>query len=242
VTRAARAQRCRRRLAASVLLVAAAGAIAAAPALGFHRTLSRAHAHAAAVAINLRSRDLPSLAAQSNPITASQRRFSAQLTSCLRGVPDSRAYALAQSPTFTGSGSSALTVSSTSEILPSAALVAKDLAAVKGAKGIPCLQEQLSAQLKGSLAKGDTLTVHGAPLSAVVSGSDGAFALRFDVVVGIKQGHSSVSLHLYYDAIGFAYGQAEVGFDVLSTSAKPSATLERRLGATLIARARAAIG
>jgi hypothetical protein len=226
----------------AVLLAAAAGTIAAAPALGSHRTLTRAKAHAAAVAINLRSSDLKSLAAQSNPITASQRRFSAQLTACLGGVPNAKAYALAQSPSFTGSGSTALTVSSTSEILPSAALVAKDLDAIKGAKGIPCLQAQLGTQLKASLAKGDTLAIHGAPLPAVVTGGDGAFALRFDVEVHIKQGRASVSLPIYYDTIGFAYGQAEVGFDVLSLRTKPSATLERRLGASLLARARAAIG
>lgn len=237
----ARARR-RRRVTTSVLVAACAGAIAVTPALGSHRFLTRANAHAAALAINLRQGDLPKLAAQSNPITAGQRRFSAQLTACLGGVPDSEAYAVAQSPSFTGSGAPALTVSSASEILPTAALVAKDLAAVDRSKGIPCLQRQLGRQLKASLAKGDTLAIRGAPLPAVVSGSDGTFALRFSVVVGIKGGNSSRPLRVYYDTIGFAYGQAEVGLDVLSASAKPSAALERRLGASLLARARAAIG
>ncbi|HEY1778659.1 MAG TPA: hypothetical protein VGG41_21060 [Solirubrobacteraceae bacterium] len=236
-------ERARRRLKRVTTMVAiAALSVGAASALGSHRTLSRHEARAAAIAINLRSKDLPRLASQSNPITAQQRRFSAQLTSCLGGVPDRLAYAEAQSPTFTGSGSSSLTISSTSEILPSAALVAKDLAAVEGAKGIPCLQSQLGAQLRGTLAKGDTLQIHGAPLPAVVSGSDGTFALRFVVTVNLKQGRKSISVPVYYDTIGFAYGQAEVGFDVLTTTAQPSATLERRLGATLLARARAAIG
>jgi hypothetical protein len=195
-----------------------------------------------AVAINLRQSDLPKLAAQSNPITAQQRRFSAQLTACLGGVPDNLAYADAQSPTFTSSSSSALTISSNTEILPSAALVAKDLAAVRSRKGIPCLQRQLGAQLKASLGKGDTLSIHAVPLPAIVLGSDGTFALRFNVVVGIKQGSSTVPVRVYYDTIGFAYGQAEVGFDVLSTAAVPSGALERRLGASLLARARATLG
>ena len=221
---------------------ALAGTIAVTPALGSHRSLTRANARAAAVAINLRQGDLPRLAAQSNPITAGQRRFGAQLTACLGGVPATEAYAVAQSPSFTGSGSAALTISSTSEILPTAALVAKDLAAVEHPRGIPCLQRQLGRQLKAALAKGDTLAIHGAPLPPVLSGSDGAFALRFNVVVTIKLVNASRSLHLYYDTIGFAFGQAEVGLDVLSSSAKPSAALERRLGAALLARARATIG
>lgn len=232
----------RTRMVTAAALAALAGAAAVAPASGSARLLTRSHARAAALAINLRAGDLPSLAAQSNPITAAQRRFSAGLTACLGGVPDSRAWAIAQSQTFTGSGPSALTVSSTTEILPSAALVAEDLAAVRGAKGIPCLQSELGMQLKSSLAKGDTLEINGAPLPAVVSGSDGTFALRFSVVLAIKQGSSSVSVPVYYDTIGFAYGQAEVGFDVLSTSTQPPAALELRLGATLLARARAAIG
>jgi hypothetical protein len=235
-----RARRRLKRVGTAVLIGALA--VGAASALGSHRTISRREAEAAAVAINLRHGDLPTLAAQSNPITAQQQRFSAQLTACLHGVPNSEAYAEAQSPTFTGSGSSSLTVSSTSEILPSAALVAKDLAAVVGAKGIPCLQSQLGTQLRASLAKGDTLQIHGAALPAVVSGSDGTFALRFDVVVKLKQGKTTLSVPVYYDTFGFAYGQAEVGFDVLSTTVKPPAALERRLAAILLARAHTAIG
>ena len=211
-------------------------------ALGSHRDVTRRGAHAVAVAINLRQGDLPKLSAHSNPVTAQQRRFSAQLTACLGGVPDNLAYADAQSPTFASSGRSSLTISSNTEILPSAALVAKDLAAVRSPKGIPCLQRQLGAQLKASLAKGDTITIAGVPLPATVSGSDGTFALRFAVVVGIKHGSSIVPVRLYYDTIGFAYRQAEVGFDVLSTATAPSSALERRLGASLLARARAAIG
>lgn len=236
----ARARRHRARIVAVV--AAAVLALGVEAALGSVRTVTRSGAHAVAVAINLRQGDLPKLSAQSNPITAEQRRFSAQLTACLGGVPDKLAYADAQSPTFTSSGSASLTISSNTEILPSAAFVAKDLATVRSPKGIPCLERQLGAQLKASLATGDTLTIHGVPLPPIVSGSDGTFALRFNVVVGLKQGSSTVPVRVYYDTIGFAYRQAEVGFDVLSTATAPSSALERRLGASLLARARAAIG
>lgn len=238
-TRARRRSRCGR-LAAIALPAMLACGVAAAGASD--RTLTRADAQAAATAISLRGSDLPTLAAQSNPVTTQQRRFSAQLTACLGGVPNGEAYAVAQSPSFTGSGSSSLSVSSSTEILPSARLVAKDLAAVASPRGIPCLRRQLGAQLKATLPKSDTLQIEGQPLAGIVPARDGSFALRFDVLVGIKQAGASLSLPLFYDAIGFAFGQAEVGLDVLTSTTKPSLQLEQRLAATLLARARSAIG
>jgi hypothetical protein len=47
---------------------------------------------------------------------------------------------------------------------------------------------------------------------------------------------------IYYDSIGIAYGQAEIGLQLLSTEAPPSPRLEQRLALTLLERARAAIG
>jgi hypothetical protein len=61
-------------------------------------------------------------------------------------------------------------------------------------------------------------------------------------VVRATSGTTSVSVPLYADFIGFAYGQAEVSLDVVQTGAKPSAVIERQLAALLVARARAAIG
>jgi hypothetical protein len=240
VSGSARARRRRGRTGTFVLVAVLAVGVAAA--LGSHRTVTRPEAHTVAVAISLRRDDVPTLSAHSNPITSQQKRFSAQLTACVGGVPQSQVYAQAQSPTFTGSGSSSLTLSSATEILPSAALVAKDLDAIRGAKGLPCLQRQLGTQLQASLAKGDRIAIHGAALPAVVSGSDGTFALRFNVVVTIKVASGTLHVQLYYDTIGFAYGQAEVGFDLLTTAVKPPSALERKLGASLRARARAALG
>jgi hypothetical protein len=47
---------------------------------------------------------------------------------------------------------------------------------------------------------------------------------------------------VFYDVIGFAYGQAEVGLDLLTSGKAPSSALEKKLTATLLARAHAAIG
>lgn len=224
------------------LALASLLAVGADDALASHRTISPSQAQAVANAIALRPSDLPTLSQQSNPITAQERQLNAQLTACAGGVPDSKGLAEGQSPSFASTGNLPVTINSNTEILPSAALVAKDLAAITGSRGLPCLQAQLARQLRSSISKGETLSVHGARFPSVVSGSDGTFAFRFSVVVHATSGASTVSVPLYADSIGFAYGQAEVSFTVVETGGKPSAALERRLAALLVARARAAIG
>lgn len=224
------------------LALASLLALGADAALASHRTISRSQAQSVATAIALRPSDLPSLSQHSNPITAQDRRLNAQLTACVGGVPESKALAEGQSPSFASTGNLPVTINSDTEILPSATLVAKDLASITGSRGLPCLQAQLAGQLRSSLSKGETLSVHGARFPSVVSGSDGTFAIRFSVVVHATSGASTVSVPLYADSIGFAYGQAEVSFTVVETGAKPSAALERRLAALLVARAHAAIG
>jgi hypothetical protein len=206
------------------------------------RTITRIQAPAVAAAINLHHSDLPTLGQQRNPITNQEQKLSAQLTACIGGVPDSLALAEAQSPTFSTPGASALTISSTTEILPTATLVAKDLAAITGAKGVPCLKSQMRTQLGSSLAKGESLTVTAARLAGPVAGGDGTFELRFAITFAIKQGSVVVHVPVFYDVIGFAYGQAEVGLDLLRSATKPSSALEKKLAATLLKRARTAIG
>jgi hypothetical protein len=131
-----------------------------------HRTITRSQAPAVAAAVSLRHSDLPTFGQQRNPITKEQQKLNAQLTTCIGGVPGSLALAESQSPTFSTAGAPAPTISSTVEILPSATLVAKDLAAITGAKGVPCLKSQLRTQLGSSLVNGESLTVTAARLRA----------------------------------------------------------------------------
>jgi hypothetical protein len=224
-------------------VLACALAIAAVADAATQRTITRSQAPAIAAAISLRHSDLPKLEQQSNPITKQEQQQNAELTACIGGVPNSEALVETQSPTFAATGGSSLTVSSDTEILPSAALVAKDLAATVGPKGVPCFESQLRAELAGSVAKGQTLSIKTARLPPPVSGSDGTFGLRFTISVVAKQGSVAVkNAPVYADLIGFAYGQAEVGLNVVSSGTKPSTALERQLTATLLKRARTAIG
>lgn len=231
----------RRRMRVGIALLIAVLAVGVAAAHGAHRTITRAQAKAVAAAISLHHSDLSTLNQQSNPITAQELRSNAELTACVDGVPASEAYAQQQSPDFTNASGS-ITIDSTAEILPTASLAARDLAAITGSRGLPCLERELKAQLQSGAAKGDSVTVTGARLPYPNGSTDGAFMLRFTIALRVKQGSGHTSVSLYADVIGFIYGQAEVALDVLTTGTKPSNSLEQRLESDLVTRAKSAIG
>lgn len=219
-----------------VLSLGVAGAIAAAT------TITRSHALAVANAINLRHADLPTLTQQSNPITKQETASNAQLTKCTGGVPNSEAFATTQSPDFVTAGRASSTLSSDVEVASSAALAKKDLASIVGSRGLACLQNQLAAELRAGASKGETLSVHGAFMPAGLSASDGSFAVRLTITVHVTKGKTVVSEPIYGDEIGFIYGQAEVSLNDVEINGKPSLSLEHRLAALLLSRARSAIG
>jgi hypothetical protein len=220
-----------------IVLVSGAGA-----ALASHRAVTQTDALAVATAINVRALDVPKLKQQSNPITATELRQEAQLTACVGGVPASDALANTQSPDFVSSSGTSVTLSSGTEILASTALVAKDFAAVTGPRGLPCLLAELRSELVGKPPKDETVKSYASHLGPVVSGADDAFADRFTVTITMTHRTTALILPLYVDLIGFTYGQAEVSLSIETIGFKPSAALERRLAAVLVARARSAIG
>ena len=241
-TTARRGKRHRGRLVGTFVVIAILVVGAEAAAQDSHRTVTRAEAPAIATAINLRYADLPALRPGANPITSRERALDEEFTRCVGGVANSRAYAAAQSPTFTSSRAAALAIDSTTEILPSAALVRRDLAATSGPNGIPCLERQLRGVLSTTVPRGDTLQISATRPQEIVAGSDGAFLLRFTAAVGVRQGSSTVAVPLYYDSIGIAYGQIEIGLQLESSGTPPSPALEHRLAVILLDRALTAIG
>jgi hypothetical protein len=232
----------RRRSLISALLVASLLAAGADAALASRRPVTPAEAVAVATAISIRQADVPKLEQRRNPVTAQETVQNTQLTACIGGVPDSEALANTQSPNFVTSSGTSVTLSSGTEILPSTELVAKDLAAVTGPHGLPCILKQLRGELVGKPPKGETVTSYASRLAPVVSGADSAFADRFTVVVTVVRKTTTLILPLYVDVIGFAYGQAEISLTVEAVGAKPSMALEHRLAGLLLARARVAIG
>ena len=70
----------------------------------------------------------------------------------------------------------------------------------------------------------------------------GPFAMRFSITLTAKQNGKTVSGQIFLDLIGFVYGQAEVGLDVVTDATQPSYVDEQRLTGLLVARAKAALG
>jgi hypothetical protein len=131
-------------------------------------------------------------------------------------------------------------VSSEVEILPSAGLVAKDLAASRSTLALSCFQKTLDGT--SGFPKGDSVTFHGADLPFSVPGASDAFLLRLSAVLTMRKGTTEVSVPYYTDAVAFADGQAEISLFDQEFRHLPSAALEHRLAALLQRRAKAAIG
>ena len=89
------------------------------------------------------------------------------------------------------------------------------------------------------LPKGVTATGSAVRLLPGVSGADTASAIRLTIIVHYST--TSATAALFADYVNFGYGQAEVQL-VFGNRSPPSSTLESRLEALLVARARAVIG
>ena len=102
---------------------------------------------------------------------------------------------------------------------------------------------EVETGLKAGLPASDKLTNASAiRLPAVVTGMADSLAIRCSVRVRVTQGGTTATVAVYADDIGFADGQAEVSLVLDTTGTAPSASLERRLAAVLVARARATLG
>jgi len=219
--------------------VVAAGATAA---LAAARQISRADAKAVATAVNLRHSDLPTFKVAGNPITSQQRQEDAQLSACIGETPPSERLADVQSQDFVGPSPDTVTISSETQIQPSVAAVTSDLAAIHRPVALSCLEKALVKALATSAPKGSSYTVSAARLPATLPGTSGVAAVRVTAIFHVKSGSKTVTVPAYIDDVGFAYGQAEVSLDVISTLQAPSATLETKLAVALIARAHSALG
>jgi hypothetical protein len=219
------------------LAAAAASAAHAAP-----RTVSSAQATAVANAIAIVRADLPAYSAKSNPITKQELAYDSQLTSCVHGIPVAQALANTQSANFAAPSGKSVTINSGTEILPSAALVSRDYAAITGRRGLPCLLAQVRDELVGTPPKGEKVTDYAYVRHSPVVGVASSFADRFVVTVSQTKGTTTLIVPIYVDLIGFAYGQAEVSLTEMAVGSSPPAAQERRLVGLLVTRARSQLG
>jgi hypothetical protein len=227
-----------------VALAAALGlALSAAIAVASHRTISRSEALAVARAISLRPSDLPTLVAESNPITAQFLRDQAAAAACEGTSPPSEDFALAQSNRFAYSTShAALSIQSVTKIAPSVSVVASDLAAAERPHALACVTSLALARLRATLPMNETATASYQLVKLHESVTDGSFGARVIITLHVRRGGTTTNVPIYTVVVAFAYGQAEVSLVTETVRAPPPLSLEERLAAILVTRARAAIG
>jgi hypothetical protein len=225
-----------RRLVLLAVVVGGLGQAAASSAAG---PPTKAAASAFAGAVNLHAGDVPGFkTGKVAKTTAADRRMGAAIAKCAGGVDPNRAVVDADSPDFTSSsGIVQQDISSDVEILPSAALAAKDIASVKTSHGKACIERGFEQGFKAMKLPGVTFgreSVASMPLQA--NGADASFALRFTIIATIK----GVKIPYYSDFLGFTLGPAEVTLSALGFATPVSNTDELELFSLLLRRAEAA--
>jgi hypothetical protein len=233
----------RRRVGATVVAVAVGlltqlGGVTGAAASASSGHVTRADARALAAAISLRQRDLPGSKAQSDP---QNQQINDEFISCYGGVPDTKAWVDNNSDSYETSAPP-VQVSSEVEIFPTAALATSDLAALGRPRALTCLSDQLTSLLRPSLPENETLTVRAIRLPRVVQGPHAEIDIRVTAVIRAKSGATATNTTFYSDVFAFDDGQAEISLYAGETNNAPPASLERRLGSLLLARAHSTIG
>lgn len=197
--------------------------------------LTVAQARALGARINLRPADLAGYTASTRQRDPASQRSAAEFAACAGAAPPSRRIAEVESRDFAaGAGLQTAQVSSGVTVMPSTAVVALDLAAIRSSRGRRCLSSQLSKAIASGARGGArfgaaTLTV----LPIPPGNTDGAFAYRLQ----IPGTASGLALKLYVDLIGFAAGPLQVQLQTLRLGRPFDTRLERRLYRLLLARA-----
>ena len=114
--------------------------------------------------------------------------------------------------------------------MPSTALVATDFRAVEQRQGA-AVPGQPSSRRSCARAcpRADKLGAGVATrLPPVVAGVTQSFAVRIAFPVRVPTGKKTTTVALYFDEAGFAWGQAEVSFELQSTGVEPVTSFEKR--------------
>jgi hypothetical protein len=214
-----------------VALLAATAGAASAP--------SRAQAQALAQAINLTQTDLRGYQSTApDRETAAAQRSDDRLAKCDGGVPTKQQIVNLNSRNFQqGAGLTEHEVNSNVTVLPSAALVQKNLRAVSSAKGRRCFQRFINT-LVGQTTSGVTVSAgHVSKLPVPVTGTAGAFGMR----VALQFSTHGLHVPAVIDVFGIARGPVEIELETLSANGPFPAADEKRLFGALATRAAAKI-
>lgn len=229
------------RIIAIMLVLAGAGGLAtgcgganSAPktgASGASSAVTKAHASAYAHAVNLRAADVPGLAFVSAETETAKGGFATELTRCGGALPGTQAGSIHSARFTRGSGPGLETVKSGVQVVASAAVAARNVAANQSAGVRACF-----ARAVRSLGPAPDLHVAISSLPTRLAGVEASFGLRIGVVSTPPRERP---FRVYQDILGFASGPAEIALTTTRTRVSgttPSAS-ERRLLSLLYRRA-----
>lgn len=202
---------------------------------------TKAQAQAFARAVNLQAADVPGFSVshehEHEHETAAERRLKPELRRCFGSATETKGVVEAGSKTFERSaGIANASVSSEVTVAQTAALSAKELAAIRGGRLPACLahyfEQLLRAQDFHGASVGPVSTRQGSPPAPGMAGS---FGLRFSATVTLH----GLRIPFYVDILGFVDGPAEVSLDTFGIPRPFPGTVEERLFSLLVERARA---
>lgn len=201
---------------------------------------TKAQAQAFARAVNLKAADVPGFSVSSEHAheheTAAEKRLKPELRRCFGSAVVTKGVVEAGSGKFERSaGIASQSVSSEVTVAQTAALSAKELAAIRGGHLPACLAHYFEQLLKSQdfhgASVGPVSTKQGSPPAP---GMTGSFGLRFTATITLH----GLRVPFYVDILGFVDGPAEVSLDTFGIPRPFPGTAEERLFSLLVERAR----
>lgn len=201
-------------------------------------SITKARAVAYAQAVNLGAADVP----RSSIIKAEGEGKAptvagVEFERCAGGMsPERRIVDMHSSSFRVASASKGGRVRSAVEVMPTAALAARNNAVARSARGRACLARALPEQSTGRLRYGP---VSVSSLPNLLPGADGSFGLRLTTtVIGRNLRGGEIRTRVYIDVFGFVSGPAEISLTAFGVSRPVSSATEQHLLPLLFSRAR----
>jgi hypothetical protein len=204
-------------------------------------SIAKARAVAYADAINLGGADVPGATiVKSEGEAKAPTLAGVELARCTGGVSPELRIVNIHSPAFrVASASERGRVRSAVEVMPSAALAARNNAAARSARGRSCLARFLARALPeqstGPLRHGP-VSISSLPNS--LPGADGSFGLRLaTTAIGRNLRGGQILTRVYTDVFGFVSGPAEINLTATGLPRPVPSATEQRLLSLLFGRA-----
>jgi hypothetical protein len=201
-------------------------------------SITKARAVAYAQAVNLGVADVPgSSIIKAEGEGKAPTVAGVEFERCAGGVSPERRIVDIHSASFrVASTSKRGRVRSAVEVMPTAALAARNNAAARSARGRACLARALPEQSTGPLRHGPVSVTS---LPNLLPGADGSFSLRLTTtVIGRNVRGGEIRTRVYIDEFGFLSGPAEISLTTFGVSRPVPSATEQHLLPLLFSRAR----